>query len=260
MLSFRTRAALVFAATALSAQASSTFPGEAWDANYLQAALEKPVFIDPSIFQLIAPGDPINEIPFLKKAAELRSSASMALSHDEIAEPMHHVFEVSTPNPQIKPTSLTLLFLARKDANVVITRLQVLFSRPRPNMVEPSISEAYLSPGYPSYPSRTATESYLAAIILSRLDPPNTKAYLQRAEEIMRRTEVAGLQFPTDGAAGRSLALRIAEALFQQPSFNRIFDAAQTEWPAQAVSVDANTSHSSSNSTPLTNLIDRIFK
>jgi membrane-associated phospholipid phosphatase len=97
-------------------------------------------------------------------------------------------------------------------------------------------------PGHASYPSGHATQSQLIAeCVKLALPAPATNPLTAAlsadldalATRIARNREIAGLHYPSDSDAGRSLAAGIVPLLNSAavPTFTAALAAAQGEWP-----------------------------
>jgi membrane-associated phospholipid phosphatase len=124
---------------------------------------------------------------------------------------------------------------AMEAVHQVVMRQKKLYNRARPYQVFPEIDPMFC-PGHPSYPSGHATESMTIALLLSaamtrRGDPyevPRQSA-LATARRIGENREVAGVHFPSDSAAGHTLADNCVAYLRAElpfaPRFRRLKDA-----------------------------------
>lgn len=129
-----------------------------------------------------------------------------------------------------RPNSFYLMAFVIEIEGPQVMRQKRLFDRVRPSYLDPTIKPAIPIPPHPAYPSGHATQAFLRAFLLSRLDPKNEKAYVAAAERIARNREIAGLHYPSDSAAGRKLAGQLYEALTKNPNFVRQFWLAKKEW------------------------------
>ena len=91
------------------------------------------------------------------------------------------------------------------------------YQRARPTQLDPGLEPVLAVPGHASYPSGHATESRALALVLARLDPACAGAYLDLAEAIGDRREIAGLHFPSDSRAGEMLADQVIRMVLDGP-------------------------------------------
>lgn len=93
------------------------------------------------------------------------------------------------------------------------------FLRARPSVLRSELKTLFPNPGHPSYPSGHAGQSWLIGLILSYIDPAHMKEYKNFAKSVGFRREIAGVHYPSDSAAGRSLA----EQVFAKLMENKVF-------------------------------------
>jgi membrane-associated phospholipid phosphatase len=125
------------------------------------------------------------------------------------------------------------------------------YQRARPSQLSPALMPPIAVPGHASYPSGHATQAYLLSLLLGTVMPsvvtttlnPTTTALtgtpkdtlLDRlAERVARNREVLGVHYPSDSAAGNSLASNAYKLLMQCPALNTAgtgaIAKAQAEW------------------------------
>lgn len=101
--------------------------------------------------------------------------------------------------------------LAIYDATVAAWNAKYDYRRERPSKADPSIRERVAVPRSPSYPSEYAATAAAAAAVMSYLIPAE-KAYFEAlAEQAGKSRMYAGVEYPSDYAAGRELGRRVAE-------------------------------------------------
>lgn len=83
---------------------------------------------------------------------------------------------------------------------------------PRPDMVDGNIISVIPSPAHPSYPSAQSTVSKASAVILSHFFPENKQKWMAMAEESGQSRVWAGIHFPIDHEAGRTLGELVGNA------------------------------------------------
>jgi membrane-associated phospholipid phosphatase len=105
---------------------------------------------------------------------------------------------------------LALLHAAIDDAVWVADSNKRKHRRPRPTEVDASLTGALPTPSSPSYPSDFAAAAAVASEVLGYLLPSRGEAFAARAADAMRSRLVAGLEYPSDVAAGREIGLKIA--------------------------------------------------
>lgn len=105
---------------------------------------------------------------------------------------------------------LALLHAAMDDAVAAASHNKPALGRPGPGAANPSITPASVAPGGPSYPSEYAAAAAAASDVLGYIFPGRTAAFAARAEEAMQSRLVAGVEYPSEVAAGRALGQRVA--------------------------------------------------
>lgn len=129
-----------------------------------------------------------------------------------------------------RPLTRALLLDAKAEVLPVILAFKERFDRVRPSLLDPTLTTAIPVPGHPAYPSGHATEAHVYAHILSILDPANKDAYFNDAARIARNREIAGVHYPSDSAAGASLASQFIDLYFKTDAARTLLQAARTEW------------------------------
>lgn len=170
------------------------------------------------------PADSAGELHGLKAVLAKRSAADMdsiawwdaggpAYRWNEIAiETMLEQF-VTLP---LAARHLALLHTAIDDAVSAAWTDKRRFKRPRPSQVDPSIAAALPTPASPSYPSDFAAAAAAAAGVLGYLFPDRAEAFANQANEAMQSRVLAGLEYPSDLAAGRAVGQKVAALAIQR--------------------------------------------
>jgi len=162
---------------------------------------------------------------------QLRADARMRLTFkddinfeaqglDQVTYRMFQVVGLSTDHP-VNPALKAL-----RDA-VLDTVLPVLWyfkqrdpQEPRPRQLDTPIDPWFerphwRNPGHPSFPGGHAAVAHTWAALLAAALPGHATELVNMADEIARRREIAGLHFPRDNKAGKSLGEQIAQAILQ---------------------------------------------
>jgi acid phosphatase (class A) len=124
----------------------------------------------------------------------------------------------------------TELFFSRvqKEAAAVTDDAKILFKRPRPYTVDPSLASGKLEKSF-SYPSGHSTEAMVLALLLADLFPDKAEAILTVGSDIGWHRVWIARHYPTDIYAGRVFARAIVRELKSSPDFRRDFAEVQTE-------------------------------
>ena len=105
----------------------------------------------------------------------------------------------------------TYLTMAMYDATIAAWESKYFYDRPRPSETDPTLAASLPTPRSPSYPSEHAATAGAAAAVLSHFFPDEASSFQAMAEEAAQSRVLAGLQFPSDSAAGLALGRRVAE-------------------------------------------------
>jgi len=136
--------------------------------------------------------------------------------------------------PARRPATTELLYASIYLAGSVATYSKSRFNRARPWVLEPRLSPPIPPPGLLAYPGGHATQMHLMAKLLADLAGVDLKGSLieRRADEVAKNRERAGVNYPSDTDAGRTLADRIFDILRDNcPEFgSMLMQAKQAEW------------------------------
>lgn len=104
--------------------------------------------------------------------------------------------------------------------------LKEMFHRERPYKAFPAQVKALVTieTNY-SYPSGHSTRSWLAALVMGNLDPARRADYLACAMQVNLDRIIGGMHYPSDTAAGRTLAEAIYADLLTDPGFRSDLEA-----------------------------------
>ena len=111
--------------------------------------------------------------------------------------------------------ALALLHVALSDAMVATWDAKYMYNRPRPSETDGSVSSAVGVPASPSYPSEHAAAAGAASVVLSYLFPDDAQLIASKVEEANRSRLIAGVQYPSDMAAGSELGKSIGGLVVQ---------------------------------------------
>ncbi len=110
---------------------------------------------------------------------------------------------------------MTLLNVAIYDATIAAWDSKYAYNRPRPSVQLPPLGAAAPVPSSPSYPSEHAAVAAAAAGVLGYLFPDEAAIFEAKAAEAGQAVQIAGLNYPSDVAAGaeigRAVAARVIE-------------------------------------------------
>ncbi len=103
------------------------------------------------------------------------------------------------------------LSVAIYEATVAAWNAKYMYNRKRPSEVDPSVPTRVAVPRSPSYPSEHAAAAGAAAAVLTYFLPAESATLQALAEEAGRSRLYAGVEYPSDYAAGLDLGRRVAE-------------------------------------------------
>jgi membrane-associated phospholipid phosphatase len=121
---------------------------------------------------------------------------------------MRVLFGDVPPNSQRLYAYMTV---AIADAMIAAWESKYFYNRPRPSVLDPTLSTALPTPNSPSYPSEHAAAAGAAATILAYFLPKEAESFGAMANEAAISRVAAGVQFPSDAEAGLALGRRVAE-------------------------------------------------
>ncbi|MCJ2016902.1 phosphatase PAP2 family protein [Methylobacterium sp. E-065] len=136
------------------------------------------------------------------------------------------------------PNTLRLIDMADRVGLMIAMYFKAIFNRARPQQVFPALLPLVNSPPHPSFPSGHSLESHMIALALTDVTPADGPALISLANRIGENREIAGVHWPSDTNAGRSIAQQAYPLLSQCPIFKTVLAQAQAEpgGPLQLVS------------------------
>lgn len=105
--------------------------------------------------------------------------------------------------------ALALLHVALSDAMVATWDAKYAYQRARPSDADASLVTVVATPSSPSYPSEHAAAAGAAATVLTYLFPDDAGLFAAKADAANRSRLMAGVQYPSDMAAGSELGRSI---------------------------------------------------
>lgn len=105
---------------------------------------------------------------------------------------------------------LALLHAALDDAVAAAWQHRSSAARPRPSVIDKSITPVGVVPEGPSLPSDYTAAAAAAAEVLGHLFPARANVFATKAEEAIKARLQAGVEYPSDVAAGRVIGQKIA--------------------------------------------------
>jgi membrane-associated phospholipid phosphatase len=122
----------------------------------------------------------------------------------------------ATPTTAYPHRVYTYVALAMYDATIATWESKYHYNRPRPSELDPKLTTALPVPKSPSYPSEHAAAAQAAATVLAYLLPAEAQSFQTMAEQAGWSRVLAGLQYPSDYAAGLALGRSVGEQVIAQ--------------------------------------------
>ena len=132
--------------------------------------------------------------------------------------------------------NIALVMTAIYDATIATWHSKYAFNRLRPSQIDPRLSTAVEVPASPSYPSEHAAIASAASTILGHLypAPAQTNALAAMVAEDILTRQIAGVEFPSDVAAGLELGHQVGLAAIQRA----VTDGAEVPWTGTLPTTD----------------------
>lgn len=160
-------------------------------------------------------------------AAEMEELAALAAQRDNEARALVKYWDAGAPgyrwlemtNAAYQPLPFgfftfrahALVTVAMYDATIAAWDAKYAYNRPRPATFDPAFSPLIPTPDSPSYVSEYAAVAGAASTVLAYLFPDNAAMYAAKAEEAGRSRLLAGVEYPSDVAAGLALGRAVGE-------------------------------------------------
>ncbi len=127
-----------------------------------------------------------------------------------------------------------LLRLVDHEVSHFIMREKWKYQRARPTQLSDKLTPVITIPSHSAYPSGHAGQSWAAALMLETLDPAHKDVYEKKALDIAHRREIAGLHYPSDSEAGRTLAAAVVPEILKSEKIAALYSSAQQEFTPTA--------------------------
>src|ERR1700677_1687165 len=111
------------------------------------------------------------------------------------------------------PATAKLFVAVDNNEWLVAKAAKEYWNRPRPPLVDKRVKSLVEPPKNASYPSGHSTYGTVDALVLAEIAPDFRAALISRGREIGDDRVIAGVHFPTDVEAGRTLGNAIFQAL-----------------------------------------------
>ena len=127
------------------------------------------------------------------------------------------------------PATAALFQKEDEDVHAIIEMAKKDWNRPRPPLQDKRIQPPIDLPQNTSYPSGHSTVGELDALILAELAPDLKEAIMARGRQIGDDRIIAGVHFPSDVEAGRTLGHALFAKLMASPAFQADLAQAKAE-------------------------------
>ena len=207
---------------------------------HINGAATTPLYFDPAMinFKSLLPNPPAVGSPDALKEIDLMLQKQAARTPEEVARIKQEqhlnvwLFKNALgPWFTEKNLPLTTKLLHNVDMNQrpVVDAAKSYWNRPRPPLQDKRIHPPIGLPPNGSYPSGHSTFDDLNALVLAQLVPDLKAAIMARGQQIGDDRVIAGVYFPSDVNAGRTLAYDLLAKLVACPAFQADFAHAKAE-------------------------------
>jgi membrane-associated phospholipid phosphatase len=111
---------------------------------------------------------------------------------------------------------LALVHAAMYDATVAAYDAKYTYNRIRPSDLQPSLQTVIPNPRTPAYVSEHSAVAGAASTVLAYLFPDNAKFYADQAEAAAQSRLLAGVEYPSDVAAGLALGRAVGAKVVER--------------------------------------------
>jgi len=164
-----------------------------------------------------------HEIAQLKELVSQRNASALdRIDYWNAGSPSHHwvtetVERVSTVTGGLTGArNIALALVAMYDALISAWHWKYVYNRRRPSQRDSSLDTVIPNPRSPSYPSEYATVASAVATVLSSVLPAPYNALSSLVDEAVHSRLVAGVEYPSDVAAGLLLGQQVGQAVLQR--------------------------------------------
>ena len=121
---------------------------------------------------------------------------------------------------------LALVNVAIYDATIAAWDAKYIYNRPRPSDADPTLTTVVPNPPSPAYPSEHAAAAGAASAVLAYLFPKDAQSFIDKAEMAGQSRLLAGVEYPSDVAAGLELGRAVAARVIERARD----DGADAKW------------------------------
>jgi membrane-associated phospholipid phosphatase len=184
-----------------------------WRTWVLESGSEIPVPPPPDRASTLAEIDQLRELASQRDAAALDQvqywdAGAPSYRWNEIA--VERAINNQPPVGLRTARGFALLNVAMYDAVIATWNAKYTHQRPRPSELDPSLSTMLPNAASPAYPSEHAAVAGAASAVLAYLAPEDAQAFADKAAAAGWSRVLAGVQYPSDVAAGLQLGQAVA--------------------------------------------------
>jgi hypothetical protein len=142
---------------------------------------------------------------------------------------LSYFMKLASCSPDVRPETQFLLVLSLRIGAIVTRHYKRKFMRARPTQVMPWVDTVIPTPRHPAYPSGHAMQAYLMAKVVKTVSPTFEKMADRLADRIAMNRVLAGVHFPADGDASKTLVDLIWNCLLTVDGIAKRLDEAKKE-------------------------------
>jgi membrane-associated phospholipid phosphatase len=164
-----------------------------------------------------------HEIDQLKSLVSQRNATALdRINYWDAGSPSYHWVKEAVERVSNVTGGLTgarniaLANVAMYDALIAAWHWKYVYNRLRPSQVDASLRTVIPNPASPSYPSEHAVIASAVATVLSSVLPSPFSSLSSLVDEAVHSRLVAGVEFPSDVAAGLWLGQQVGQAVLQR--------------------------------------------
>lgn len=210
------------------------YPESGWSKQLLGAMKEGPQILPQDFDDGLAP-PPANDSEAtkadIKALLEMQKTertpetiARIKLENEQHDQPWIFVHDGLLRDDDYRTKLLVATVL--RDVSWFLLRDKYKYERARPTQLEPNLTTVIPIPQHGSYPSGHAGQSWATALVLGMVDPANKDKYEQLALDYAHRREIAGIHYPGDSEAARTLAANVVAALMKTEKVKKLLERA----------------------------------
>jgi hypothetical protein len=143
---------------------------------------------------------------------------------------LSYFMKLASCSPEVRPETYFLLVLSLRIGAIVTRHYKSKFMRARPTQVMPWVDTVIPTPRHPAYPSGHAMQAYLMAKVVKSASPKLYAMADHLADRIALNRVLAGVHFPADGEASKTLIDLVWHCLLTVDGIAKRLNAAKAEY------------------------------